>query len=71
MTKAYFLWHDNDPAMENGELVGVYGSEAEAASAIARSARNPREFSIDAHALGGERWLAGLPGAFLGSAAND
>lgn len=65
MTMVYFLWHDNDPAMEEGELVGVYGSQAEAASAIARSARHPQGFSIDAHVL------SGRVAALIGSAAND
>ncbi|WP_142636546.1 hypothetical protein [Sphingomonas sp. IC081] len=67
MTMVYLLWHDNDPAMEEGELVGVYGSQAEAASAIARSARHPQGFSIDAHVLSGRAAAV----AFAGSAAND
>lgn len=71
MSMVYLLWHEDDAEADGGQLVGVYGSEAEAASAIARSDRHPQGFSLDAHALSGERWLAGLPGAFLGSAAND
>ncbi|WP_395329652.1 hypothetical protein WBP06_15720 [Novosphingobium sp. BL-8H] len=71
MTMVYLLWHEDDAETKDGELVGVYGSEAEAASAIARSAKHPQGFSVDAHSLNGERWLAGVPGAFLGRAAND
>ncbi|WP_165912175.1 hypothetical protein [Novosphingobium sp. PhB165] len=67
----YLLWHEDDPEVDESTLVGVYGSEAEAASAIARFAEHPQGFSVDAHSLNGNRWLAAIPGAFLGNAAND